>query len=190
MRECLRYGGHGLLSSSLGERTPQLRPMRPRDAEILQTYIRGLSLASRHNRFLGTLNELSPAELRRWCDPNPARQDGLLIDICVDGDQQMIAEARYAIIGDGSLCEIALSVADRWQRRGVGTLLLNILGQRAMALGVQTIVADALRGNAPVKALARKSGFAITPDITDARLVRLTKVIGRPLAGDAPAAAA
>jgi acetyltransferase len=42
-----------------------LRPIRPRDAGILQAYVRGLSPDSRYHRFFGALNELPPAELGR-----------------------------------------------------------------------------------------------------------------------------
>jgi hypothetical protein len=45
-----------------------LRPIRPRDAGILQAYVRGLSPDSRHHRFFGALNELPPTELDRVID--------------------------------------------------------------------------------------------------------------------------
>ena len=48
-----------------------VRPMWPGDGERLQTYIRGLSRESRHNRFLGALNELSPMELARLAQRFP-----------------------------------------------------------------------------------------------------------------------
>jgi hypothetical protein len=45
-----------------------VRPAYPGDAEILQSYIRGLSATSRYNRFFGPLRELPPAELDRATD--------------------------------------------------------------------------------------------------------------------------
>ena len=43
----------------------RVRPIRPQDGDMLQAYLRRLSPASRRNRFLGALNELSPRELER-----------------------------------------------------------------------------------------------------------------------------
>ena len=42
-----------------------MRPIGPRDAGVLQAYVRGLSPESRYDRFFGTLSELPLAELDR-----------------------------------------------------------------------------------------------------------------------------
>ena len=39
----------------------------------------------------------------------------------------MIAEARYAVNADGASADIALAVADQWQRRGIATELMATL---------------------------------------------------------------
>jgi GNAT superfamily N-acetyltransferase len=45
---------------------------------------------------------------------------------------------------DSQRCEIALSVADAWQRKGVGTLLLRNLECRARRLGARFLFGDVL----------------------------------------------
>jgi GNAT superfamily N-acetyltransferase len=155
-------------------RAVTVRRMQLADADDVQSYFRALSLASRHNRFLGALSEVSPAEIDRMCGDDSERQATLLVDMRGEGLRQMIAEARYALAQDG-VCEIALSVTDAWQRRGVGTLLLHLLEQRAREFGAHAIVADALRSNDAVKGLTRRCGFSIRPELGDARLMRLVK---------------
>jgi GNAT superfamily N-acetyltransferase len=156
-------------------RAVAMRPMKPRDTESLQEYVRGLSRVSRHNRFLGALNELSPTELNRLSRLDLRDQAVLIAEVQINGVRTIIAEARYAMLRDASQCEIALSVTDGWQRQGLGTLLLDVLERRASELGARAVVADALGSNQSVKGLFRKAGFAIRPDIGDARLVRMTK---------------
>src|SRR5262249_60726842 len=98
-----------------------------------------------------------------------------LAEPIAEGARVMIGEARYAIAPDGITCEIALSVADSWRRRTLGTRVLEDLARRARELGARTLVGEVLRSNAAMTALARKAGFAITSPIADARLIRITR---------------
>src|SRR5262249_36920258 len=100
------------------------------DAGRVQDYVRGLSLASRYDRFLAPVNELSPAELARVGGGDHGHGT-LIAEIEIAGARIMIGEARYALGADGSTCEIALSVADAWRGRGLGTLLMDFLECRA-----------------------------------------------------------
>ena len=158
-----------------------VRPMEPRDIESLQSYIRGLTQASRRNRFLGALNELALAELKRLSDLDHSVEAALIAEVQIASARRVIGEARYAMITDGGTCEVALSVSDSWQRRGLGSALLGMLESRAQALGACCIVAEALYSNEAVKALTAKLGFRIRPVVNDVRLVRMVKAI-RPLA--------
>jgi GNAT superfamily N-acetyltransferase len=168
-----------------------VRRMRPQDAERLQSYIRGLSRESRRNRFLGALNELSPAELAKLGGLDLRDQGVLIVETRCAGECTIVAEARYAMAHEKSTCEVALSVNDRWQRQGLGTWLMGILEARARDLGARVVTADALRTNDAVKALARKAAFSIKPEIGDPRLMQLVKPIApRAAAIDRPHAAA
>ena len=62
-----------------------LRPIGPRDAGILQGYVRGLSPESRYNRFFGALYELPPAELDRVIHLDRKYEWALLAETHVDG---------------------------------------------------------------------------------------------------------
>jgi GNAT superfamily N-acetyltransferase len=152
-----------------------VRPACPWDAGRMQDYVRDLSLSSRYDRFLAPVNELSPAELAR-IGAGGGMQATLIAETKVAGARIMIGEARYAA-SDGATCEIALSVADGWRGRGVGTLLMDHLECRGRNLGVTTLVGDVLRSNAAMRTLARKSGFDLAGVPADARLVRIAKDI-------------
>jgi len=161
-----------------GDERVTVRPAGPNDAERVQAYVRGLSPAARYDRFLGPVNELSPAELERTIHMDD-RELTLIAQACVAGARVVVGEARYAAAPDGLNCEIAVSVADAWRGQGLGTRVLENLECRARGFGVRTLVGDVLRSNAPMKKLARKAGFHMTGPPADARLVRIVKDISR-----------
>jgi GNAT superfamily N-acetyltransferase len=165
---------HSVLLSG-GSLMVTVRPMEAHDMDCVQSYVRRLSRESRRNRFLGAVNELSPAELKRLSDLDRVSSAMLIGEVQISGLPRMIGEARYAITGDR--CEVALSVSDSWQRRGIGSALLEILERRARGLKTREIVAEALESNEAVKRLTTKFGFAIRPVVGDARLVRMIKTI-------------
>ena len=161
----------------LGDGLVTVRPAGPEDAERIGAYIRGLSFASRYTRFLGPVNELAPADLHRMTHGNDAAPPALIVE-SGDGDARtVIGEARYAF--DGITCEFALSVSDAWRGRGVGTLLMGIMEERAKVRGAHYLVGDVLRSNQPMLALARKLGFAVTRPVLDDRLFKVTKRLSR-----------
>ena len=152
-----------------------VRPACPWDAGRIQDYTRGLAPSSRYDRFLAAINELSPAELAR-IGRGDERHATLIAETKVAGTRIVIGEARYAVGSDGSTSEIALSVADAWRGRGLGTVLMDQLECRARSLGATTLVGDVLRSNTAMRKLARKAGFGMGVP-ADARLVRIVKDI-------------
>jgi RimJ/RimL family protein N-acetyltransferase len=152
-----------------------LREAVPNDAGVIQNYVRALAPDSRRNRFLGALNELSAGDLHAMTHGDHGRYPALIAESVVNGTRTMIGEARYALTPDGQGCEFAISVADPWRCRTLGTHLIRIIGSRAKALGLRYLVGDVFSSNPAMIALARKLGFAVTAPIGDARLARITK---------------
>ncbi len=152
-----------------------VRPVRPQDGDLLQTYLRRLSPESRRNRFLGALNELSARELARLVNMDCTKACALLAFAGTERDAAMIGEAIGVIAPDSGRGEIALSVIDEWQGGGLGTLLVQNIECRARARGTRYLFGDVLRTNTPMKALARRAGFSVRSPFTDARLIEIVK---------------
>ena len=159
-----------------------VRPIRPDDADRLQDYLRGLSPQSRRNRFLGAVSELSPREIERLTRMDRSGELAL-VAFADRHDGRMIAEAIHVMAPASARCEFALSVADGWQRRGVGTLLLRMIECRAQLIGARHLFGDVLRDNAAMKGLARKRTFSLHGPVTDARLVEIVKDLTLPQSG-------
>jgi acetyltransferase len=157
-----------------------VRPARPQDSCMIQDYIRGLSPASRRNRFLGALNEVSANELYRMTHSDRGSHPVLIAENIVQGHCTMIGEARYAAAPDGFQCEFAVSVDEAWRRKGLGTLLVGIVAFRAQTLGLRYLIGDVFRSNEAMIKLTRKTGFALIGPVADARLVKITKDLSLP----------
>jgi len=158
-----------------GGESVTVRPVGARDAEMLQAYVRELSASARYNRFFGPLRELPPAELARVTQMNGPSRTTLIAEIA-SPRPVIIGELRYAVLSAAG-CEFAISVADNWRRRGLGTLLLDRLQCGVRALGVERLVGDVLRSNEPMLAFAHKAGFGIAARSGDPRTVRIVKNI-------------
>jgi GNAT superfamily N-acetyltransferase len=58
--------------------------------------------------------------------------------------------------------EVAVTVVDSWQRRGLGTALLREMVQRAAEEGIRHFTAEILAENRPMLTLAHRLGHAET----------------------------
>jgi RimJ/RimL family protein N-acetyltransferase len=154
-----------------------VRFVEPRDGEELQNYYRSLSSRSRYNRFLGAMSELPENLLERFTHVGEREGFTVIAAMQVDGFETIVGEARYAFHPEDDSLEFGLSIDDRWQGHGIGAAILKNLQCRAAAFGASRLFGDTLRSNAPMIALAKKSGFAFTNNPDDWKLVRFVKEV-------------
>lgn len=150
-----------------------IRPIRPEDVDRNAAFIEHLSPPSKHFLFLGGIAQLSPAELRRLCDPDFSL-DMAFIALGLDdtgetGEQ--VGICRYAGADPVQGAEISVAVADDWQGQGLGKILLRHLIDYARAHGVPRLYSMDSVSNTRMRKLARELGFVETPDPDDRRQV-------------------
>ena len=138
-----------------------IRPIRPEDREIERDFVRGLSDESRYFRFFHALRELSESALTRFTHPDADKEIALIAVIRENGRETEIGVARYSINPDGRSCEFAIAVADAWQRKGIGSRLMQSLVGAARRRGLQTMEGWVLPGNSRMLALMSDLGFVI-----------------------------
>ncbi len=154
-----------------------VRPLSPADAGLAQAFVTGLSGTSRYFRFFQALKCLSPVMLDRFTRIDHA-QMALAGVANLDGTPSMVAEARYAVDADGTSAEIALAVADVWQRRGIATELMATLERIAVAAGITRLTGECVAVNEGFAGLARSVGFQVRSDTGDRSLLQIEKRIG------------
>jgi len=151
-----------------------IRTAAERDVARLADYFAGLSHSARHNRFMGAVGNLT--RIARDCLV-PARKADcftLVAEWREQGREAVIGEASYGFDRMSGSGEFAISVADRFQRRGLGSALLCALQSRAVSLGCLDLFGETLKTNDEMKSLARKAGFEMTRSL-DWRAVRFDK---------------
>jgi len=149
-----------------------IRPIRPEDAEREQAFVRGLSPESRYFRFMNTLSELSPQLLERFTHPDPAREIALVAVVPPDlgARDEQVAVARCVQEGERGSAEFAIVVADRFQGKGLGQLLMQELIGCARARAWPRLQGFVLWNNHPMLALMHALGFTVSPHPEDAHL--------------------
>jgi len=84
-----------------------------------------------------------------------------------EGDHE-VAVARYVRLPDRRGCEFAIAVADAWQRRGLGELMMRRLIETAREAGLERMEGQVLAANVAMLELCRRLGFTIAHDQGDA----------------------
>jgi RimJ/RimL family protein N-acetyltransferase len=134
-----------------------IRPIRGTDAPLLADGFARLSAASRRMRFLGVKKELSAAELRYFTDVDHHDHEALVALDLTGGRGAGVA--RYIRDADDpQAAEIAITIVDDWQGRGLGTELLARLSDRARQEGIRRFTALTDAGNVAVATLLRNAG--------------------------------
>ena len=136
----------------VGDTTLTVRPIEITDADRLARMFSRLSPDSVHFRFFSPIKRVPRAALLRLADVDHARREAL---VALDGDE-IVAVARYDGKPETHTAEIALTVEDAWQHRGVGKRLAKRLAVRAMGQGYEAFVANVLPDNRAALGLVHK----------------------------------
>src|SRR5215467_12147821 len=124
-----------------------IRQVRSTDAPLLADGFARLGAASRRMRFLGVKKELSAAELRYLADVDHHDHEALgALDRAGGHGVGIVRYIRDA--DDPQAAEIAVTIVDDWQGRGLGTELLARLSDQARHEGIRRFTATVTYGNA------------------------------------------
>lgn len=173
------YPSHLLQRLTLRDGTAvTIRPIRPEDEGIEQEFVRNLSDESRYFRFRDGVRELSPRMLTHLTRVDYERHLALIAVTEQGAREIQIGVARYIADADRSRCEFAIAVADGWQRRGLGTRIMEALMAAARSAGMREMYGEVLAGNRKMLEFAAKLGFRARADESDPRLLRVEKALG------------
>ena len=111
----------------------ELRPIGPADQNLLVEGLRQMSPQSKFARFGSGISGLSAAELRYLTDVNQVSHVAWGATI----DDEPAGVGRYIVDGAAE-AEIAITVVDRFQRRGLGRALFDALAASAKAAGIES----------------------------------------------------
>ena len=146
-----------------------VRPIRPDDRDRIVLAFGRMSEQSRYQRFLTAINELSESDLRYLTEVDHHDHEALIACDTETGDA--IGVARFVRLDGGASAEAAVTVIDEWQGRGLGTVLCNLIADRARTEGVRRFTALLLAANeqmrdllatlGPAKVISRDAGTIV-----------------------------
>src|SRR5215469_11125332 len=134
-----------------------IRQVQPADAPLLADGFARLGDKSRRMRFLARKDQLSAAELRYFTDVD--HHDHEALGALNQADGRGVGIARYIRDAeDPHAAEIAITIVDDWQGRGLGTELLTRLSNQARSAGICRFTALVDEDNTAIAGLLRKAG--------------------------------
>jgi RimJ/RimL family protein N-acetyltransferase len=141
-----------------------VRPVRPEDKELLLDGFSRLSEASRFRRFMSPVTELSDEQLRYLTEVDYFDHFAWAA-VLGDRPDVGIGVGRYIRIADEpDVAEVAITVVDEHQGKGLGTLLLGMLAATARLAGIGMFRAFVLEDNTAMRTLLEDLGVRARHD--------------------------
>jgi GNAT superfamily N-acetyltransferase len=133
-----------------------VRPIAPDDKQALSDAFERLSPESRYRRFLGPVSGLSADDLRYLTEVDHRDHEAL---IALGPGGEIVGVARLIRLPERwSAAEAAVTVADAWQGRGIGTQLLARLARRGRKQGIELFTGTCLADNHEIQRLFEELG--------------------------------
>ena len=138
-----------------------LRPVTPDDKALLADGFARLSERARYFRFLVPAERLTPSQLAYLSEVD--HHDHVAWG-ALQGERAVGVGRFVRLTEDRSSADFALTVLDEYQGRGVGRLLIEVLGVSARARGIAHFHFDVLAENAAMLGLLASMGATRTDD--------------------------
>lgn len=137
-----------------------IRPIRPEDEPLIYNLFKTLSEETIVFRFNQRLTDMPHERLARYCQLDYERELAF-VAVIHEGHakEEVIADVRMLKMPDLETAELAILVADEWQGRGLGTMLIDYCIKIAKELEIRTLWMEVLRTNARILHLAKAAGF-------------------------------
>ena len=156
----------------------RIRPIEPGDRDALVGFYESLSAESLSLRFHGASMGIVDRVAVFFCGADHEHREGL---VAVLEEPGMRGSLGPTIVGHLSLepsaaneVEVAVAVADAWQRHGIGRRLLQAALTWAERHGVERLRASMLTTNVAILGLLRSLGRVVTISMPGAGVVDAT----------------
>jgi len=138
-----------------------IRRLEPSDASTLSDAFERLSKESRDLRFLSAKPALTERDLDYL-----THVDGHFHEALGATDRSSgvgVGVTRFVRAAPAATtAEVAVTVVDEWQGRGLGKVLLDMLAVRAREEGIARLTALVATGNAPIRSLLQRLGSRVS----------------------------
>ncbi len=140
------------------------RPMHPTDEPGLTELFHELSEQTKYYRFMSRARHVPRKQIQEFVFINHRTDIAIVATVPEAHGDEIVAIGRYYLDQKTNFAEVAFTVRDEWQQKGIGTFLLKHLAIIARRNGITGFTAEVLIDNGPMRAVFNKSEFRVTSE--------------------------
>jgi len=140
------------------------RPVKPTDEASISEMLYSLSPTSVRTRYMTQTMTFPHKDVQQLTNIDYRQNICIVGTVPSVSEEQVVAIAQYFLDPKTQAAEVAFIVQDEWQKKGMGTLLLNYLTQIAKQRGVRRFYAKVLPVNKPMLAVFYNSGYKVNTE--------------------------
>jgi acyl-CoA hydrolase/GNAT superfamily N-acetyltransferase len=138
-----------------------VRPIRPDDEPLMREMFYKFSEQTKYLRYHAALKAMPHNKMQVFCTIDYDTEMALIGLSGPAGGEQVVGVARYLTDAEKQTAEVAFTVQDTWQRRGLGSYFFNRLVQIARERGVHAFYAYVLVENSGMLKIFHRSGMVV-----------------------------
>jgi len=149
-----------------------VRPIKPDDEPMMKEMFYSFSEKTVYLRYHAVLKSMPHNKLQVFCNVDYDSEIALIAVHGPPGDEEVVGVGRYMTDPAKTVAEVAFTVADAWQRQGLGTYLFQQLVRIAQSNGIRSFEASVLAENVAMLTVFHRSSM-VTHTETEAGVVRI-----------------
>ncbi|MHB1354753.1 MAG: GNAT family N-acetyltransferase [Anaerolineae bacterium] len=148
-------------TETFGDMELFFRPVKASDERLFQEYLYGLSERSVYLRFFQVRKDFPRELAEKLVAVDYGENLGIVATETSSDTAPILAAGHWMLDDNTNLAEVAFSVSDRAQRRGIGTHIFNSLVRAARERGIRGFTASVISQNTGMMRIFQKSGYTL-----------------------------
>lgn len=144
---------------NFGEAKLLIRPIKPTDEGLLKALFYSLSDEMVYKRYFSKLKIMPHAKLQEETNLDYQTKFSLVVLTMGEKSEEMVALGQYVVDPSNMEAEASFIVREDFQKRGIGSALLDMTVGIARKKGLKAVTAYVLRDNPTMLHLFMKAGF-------------------------------
>jgi acyl-CoA hydrolase/RimJ/RimL family protein N-acetyltransferase len=138
-----------------------VRPIRPDDEPEMREMFYDFSEQTKYLRYHAALKTMPHNKLQVFCTVDYDTEMAIIALTGKPGQEQVVGVGRYMRDAEGRSAEVAFTVSDSFQRKGLGTYFFERLVEIGREKGIQTFHAYVLVENSGMLKIFHRSGLVV-----------------------------